>query len=106
MNKKGAALPSRGSIENAIDVIDNFRDLCKHQLALGYWATIDFPSKHHLNKILQMQYAVRSEVYATYGKGLSDRIFGMIEPCKAYLYFLRGSDEQVEDTGNKRHNRK
>lgn len=97
MKDRKSKLPSRKSIEDAIKVVDDFRAVCRHQLDVGYWATTDFPSKHHINKILQLQYISKDELFDWYGQGLARRINSMISICKAYLTFLREDHEKVEN---------
>lgn len=90
-------LPSKRNIEESIKIIDDFRAVCRHQLDVGYWATVDFPSKHHINKILQLQYINRIELQNVYGQGLTRRINSMIHICKSYISFLREDYEKLED---------
>jgi hypothetical protein len=97
MKDRKLQLPSKRSIEDCVKVIDDFRDVCRHQMDLGYWATTDFPSKHHINKILQLQYVNKDEILETYGNGLSKRINYMIVVCKSYVAFLREDNDKVED---------
>jgi hypothetical protein len=89
MSNNKNSLPSKKSIEDAIKVIEDFRAVCRHQMDLGYWATVDFPSKHHINKILQLQYTDYSQIESVYGAGLSKRIKEMVTICKSYIAFLR-----------------
>ena len=97
MDKK-FSLPSKKSVEEAIRVIEAFRAMCQHQMDLGYWATIDFPSKHHFNKILPLSYRIE-ELDAMYGPGLARHIREIMPVCKAYTAFLRGPNEKVESKG-------
>lgn len=88
-------LPSKRSIEEAIKRFEDFRSFCQYELDVGLWGTIDFPSKHHINKILQLQYKKQTEIVEFYGPGLADHINKVIPKCKAYVLFLRdGSNEQ------------
>lgn len=82
-------LPSRRSVEDAIKVIEGFQAMCRHQMDLGYWATVDFPSKHHIGKILQMEWRDKAEVYRFYGDGLARHIYELLPVCQAYTRFLR-----------------
>lgn len=88
--------PKRDKLIEAIDTFENFRGLCKLELDLGYWATVDFPSKHHINKILSVQYMDRDILIGIYGKVLTNRVFEVLPHCKNYLKFLRSVDEKVE----------
>lgn len=97
MKDRKPQLPSKKSIDESIKVIDDFRAVCRHQLDLGYWATTDFPSKHHINKILQLQYMSKEDVIEAYGSGLARRIHGMIGVCKSYISFLREDNGKMED---------
>lgn len=93
---KRFSLPSKRSVEESIKVIENFRALCQHQWDLGYWATIDFPSKHHVNRILQMKYHDPAEIRSVYGNGLARHIDEIRPVCLAYRSFLRGPNEKME----------
>lgn len=86
-------LPSRKSVEEAIRVIETFRDICRHQMDLGYWATVDFPSKHHISKILQMKYRNPADIRAFYGDGLARHIEEVMKVCEAYRAFLKDPNE-------------
>jgi hypothetical protein len=97
MKDRKSKLPSKKSIDDSIKIIDDFRAVCRHQLDVGYWATVDFPSKHHINKILQLQYIHKDELHFAYGQGLARRINSMIHICKAYVAFLREEHEKMED---------
>ena len=90
MEERKVNLPSKKAIETSIGVVEEFRDLCQLQLETGYWATVDFISKHHLNKILSLQYRPKAELEEFYGKGLTERAIRTIQICKAYLMFVRG----------------
>jgi hypothetical protein len=90
-------LPSKKSIEDALSVLDEFRAVCRHQLDHGYWATVDFPSKHHINRLLQLQYMNKDDLASTYGPGLTKRINGTISICKAYVAFLREEYDKMEN---------
>lgn len=94
MNQNKLNLPSKKSVEDAIKRIDDFRTLCQFQMEVGYRSTIDFPSKHHMNKILQMQYRDKRDLIGIYGNGLVEKIFKMMPYCKSYIVFLRDADEQ------------
>lgn len=96
-NTRNISLPSKKSVEEAIRVIENFRDLCKHELEVGYWATTDFPSKHHINKLLQFSYRSKDDLIKVYGEGFVRHIFQVIPICKAYLAFVKDApNERVE----------
>lgn len=83
-------LPSRESLKESIEIIRKFRDLCNLQLELGYWATADFPSKHHINKILQVQYRKYPDIIDYYGAGLGEAAISMVPICKSFLDFVKG----------------
>lgn len=95
-NKAPLRLPGRKAVKEAIEIIHDFRECCKHQLETGYWATIDFPSKHHINNLLQLQYRKMSELEAKYGMGLSQQALETVPYCKAYLTFLRDEERPNE----------
>lgn len=97
MKDRKFQLPSKRSIEEAIKVLDDFRAVCRHQLDLGYWATTDFPSKHHINKLLQLQYIPKEDVINFYGPGLSARVSNTINICKFYISFLREENDKLEN---------
>lgn len=81
--------PKKEHLIDALNAIDTFRDICRYQLDLGYWMTVSFPSKHHLNKILSTQYIDRDVMIKSYGLGLTDRLAAAIPICKSYLAFLK-----------------
>lgn len=89
-------LPTRKSVEEAIRVFENFRDLCRLEMETGYWATTDFPSKHHINRLLQLAYRNRGDLLAAYGDGLTRHIDEIIPSCRAYVQFTRDPREQPE----------
>lgn len=90
--KREIRWPKRESLVDALDVFDVFREACKLQLDLGYWMTITFPSKHHLNKILSAQYIDPDLMHEVYGEGLTRRIQETIPLCKSYSAFLRSDN--------------
>lgn len=98
-NKNKEKWPKREKLVDAVEVFERFRDMCVWEMDLGYWATVDFPSKHHINKILSVQYMDKDTLEAVYGTGLVKRIFELMPYCKHYVQFVRGRDEKV---GNKR----
>lgn len=83
--------PSKDKLQEAVEVFEEFREICKLQMELGYWVTVDFPSKHHINKILSIQYMDKDYLDKHYGKGLINRAYSMIPYCKSYLSFIRES---------------
>ena len=90
-------LPNKRSVEQAIKVIEDFRAVCRHQMDLGYWATVDFPSKHHINKLLGLQerYRKREDLVRMYGEGLVRHISEIMPSCKAYVAFLQESKPEI-----------
>jgi len=93
--KREMMWPKKESLEDAIATFLGFQALCKHQMDLGYWATVDFPSKHHINKILSLQYMNRDFVDKIYGPTLAKRGLALIGVCKSYVDFARyvGSED-------------
>lgn len=105
-SKKKLKLPSRKALKKSTDTVHNFREFCKHQMELGYWATIDFPSKHHVNNILQLQYRNRTDLLDFYGTALTEAALELVPTCKSYLEFLRGAkSEEVENPRHKDNSR-
>lgn len=94
-------LPNKKAIKESIDTVEEFRLLCKHMLDTGLWATVDFPSKHHINNLLQLQYRKTALLINKYGYGLTNRALEMIPYCKAYLTFTRGERDSVEESDDK-----
>lgn len=82
--------PRRTNLIEAVDIFINFRELCVFQMDLGYWATVDFPSKHHINKILSLQYMDKKNLEDEYGSALIKQVFDLIPFCKSYVAFTRG----------------
>jgi hypothetical protein len=81
--------PKAEKLKLAIEVILEFQALCRHQLDLGYWATVDFPSKHHFNRILSLQYMDEVTAERLYGRHLAKRAQRLLPLCKSYLDFAR-----------------
>lgn len=83
-------LPSKNSVQDSIQVVEKFRDICRFQLDLGYWVTADFPSKHHINRLLQLGYRSRSDLVESYGDSLTRYLLNAVVPmCRAYVQFTR-----------------
>lgn len=101
MNENKMKLPNKRSLEESLIRFDEFRILCQFQMEVGYRSTIDFPSKHHINKILQMQYRDKKDLLDLYGDGLTERILETIPFCKAYVSFVRETDEQAAERKSK-----
>lgn len=87
--RKDIGWPRAEKVKEAIEVVMNFQMMCKHQLELGYWATVDFPSKHHINKILSLQYMDKATVDRIYGHSLAKRCAALLPLCKNYLEFTK-----------------
>lgn len=102
-------LPSKKSVDDSIRVIEDFRELCRFQMDLGYRSTIDFPSKHHINRILHLSYRSRSDLLVEYGEGLVRHIYDITPSCRAYIAFLKGQDphytKQEENPKNVENNK-
>lgn len=103
-NKKGkyGHWPKEEKLKEALNAFEDFRDMCQHQMDLGYWATIDFPSKHHINKILSLQYIDKELLEMVYGKGMVARTFKLMPYCKSYIAFVR--DIKEDKNVNKQQN--
>lgn len=91
-NKSGKkkVWPKSDKLKEAVDRIYNFRLLCQYQMEVGYWATVDFPTKHHINKILALQYSEREDLERVYGEKLVSQALDLIPHCKGYLEFTKG----------------
>lgn len=87
-------LYDKKKVEEAVTVFENFREACKLQIDLGYWVTIDFPSKHHLNHILAVQFLDSKDLELKYGAGLVNRLHKALPHAKRYLAFIRDLDEK------------
>lgn len=87
--KENNKWPKKEKLFQAIKVIENFRSMCRHQLDLGYWATVDFPTKHHINRILALAYLEKSLSEKIYGPSLVKRAEVLIPICKQYLLFVK-----------------
>jgi hypothetical protein len=87
--KKEPSWPKRDKLRQAVDVIHTFQSMCRLQLDLGYFVTIDFPTKHHINKILSLQYMDLEVVRNVYGNILTEQALGLIPACKHYVSFTR-----------------
>jgi len=84
-------LPSYKRVKEAINRINHFRDVCTYQMDVGYWMTTEFPSKHHFNTILQLQYRESKDLVDKYGLGITQIILDLVPICKTYLAFVRFS---------------
>lgn len=88
--------PQKDKLKDAIDVVHRFKEMCKHQLDLGHWATMDYPSKHHINKILSIQYMDPDFVKRVYGHGLYKQAKELLPACRAYIEFLKDYEYNVD----------
>lgn len=95
MSKNKLSLTNKRSLEDAVKRVEEFREACIWQLDNGLWMTIDFLSKHHINRILSLQYRNRKDLVDLYGEGLTDHALKMIPACKAYVSFTRDINEPV-----------
>jgi hypothetical protein len=93
--KKEPSWPKRDRLRQAVDVIWRFQGMCKLQLDLGYVVTMDFPSKHHINKILSLQYMDKEAIESVYGKKLADQALKLVSACKHYVAFTREFNDDV-----------
>ena len=87
--------PKREKLIQALDVFERFREQCKLQMDLGYWVTMDFPTKNHLNKILSFQYLDRDVAEKIYGSTLTARTYDMVPSAKNYIKFIQDTHEIV-----------
>lgn len=87
-SKKGE-WPKRDKLSEAVDVFWRFQEMCKLQLDLGYHVTMDFPTKHHINKILSLQYMDKEIIEKVYGSELVSRALELIPGCKLYIGFTK-----------------
>jgi hypothetical protein len=96
--------PNREALKKSIDLLENLQTLCAFQLEVGLWASVDFPSRHHINRLLSLQYRPKQEVEHTYGEGFAARIYQSITLARAYLTFVKGlrseAHEKMEDAGS------
>lgn len=91
-----ASWPKKEKLVDAVEIFEKFRDICIWEMDAGYWATVDFPSKHHINKILSIQYMDREVLEAVYGTGLIKKTFKLMPYCKHYVQFVKeDKDERV-----------
>lgn len=95
-------LPSDRALREAIKAVEEFRLLCKFMLETGYWATVDFPSRHHINTLLQLQYRDVGELKKEYGLGLTRLALEELEKAKLYVEFLRDTHKEEEDGDNRK----
>lgn len=87
--KREIRWPKKEHLIEALKILDDFRAACRHQLDLGYWMTITFPSKHHINKILSTQYIDQALMRDAYGEGLTNQLLESVPLCKNYIAFLK-----------------
>lgn len=98
--------PKKEKLKEAVDVVYRFQQMCKHQLDHGHWATMDFPSKHHINKILSIQYMEHDFVSNVYGPGLLRQVKELIPVCRAYIEFVKDYEYDVEKNETRQVSRK
>lgn len=82
--------PNKKKLQEAVDVFSNFRSMCELQFDLGYAVNVQFPSKHHINKILHIEYLTPEELEENYGEILTKKVFEFLPLCKNYVSFVRG----------------
>ena len=80
--------PRRERLSEAVDCAWRFQQMCLLQMNLGNWATMDFPTRHHLNNILAIQFLEEHIAQSIYGGELAQRAADLIPSCKAYLAFI------------------
>ena len=90
--------PHRRKLQEAVEVFENFREMCEMQFDLGYVFNTQFPSKHHINKILHIEYIPSEELNKLYSEALIKRAMRLIPACKSYILFVRGRNGKAEDT--------
>lgn len=90
--------PKSEKLQEALDVVERFRGMCQLQMDLGNWATMDYPTKHHINRILSLQYADKDELTLLYSLALVERIYKVIPYCKHYIMFIRESKDNLNDS--------
>jgi hypothetical protein len=102
-NKKEPSWPKRDKLRQAVDVIWRFQGMCKLQLDLGYLITMDFPTKHHINKILSLQYMDPEVIENVYGKRLMEQALALVPVCQHYVAFTREfKDDELEKKKQKK----
>jgi len=94
--KKKPRWPDRKLLEESTDVMWRFQKMCEYQLDVGHWATMDFPTKHHINKILSLQYLETEVVEQVYGPVLSKRALELVPVCKKYLDFIKVQSYEMD----------
>lgn len=99
--KKEPRWPDRKLLTESVDIVWRFQKMCEFQLDIGNWVTMDFPTKHHINKILSLQYLEKDVIEAVYGPALSRQALELVPVCKAYLDFIKVPSYEM-DEGKKR----
>lgn len=99
--KKDPRWPDRKLLAESVDIIWRFQKMCAFQLEIGNWVTMDYPTKHHINKILSLQYLEKDVVERVYGPALSNQALELVPVCKAYLDFIKVPSYEM-DEGEKR----
>lgn len=101
--------PNKKKLLEAVEMFENFREMCEMQFDLGYVVNMQFPSKHHINKIMSLEYLQEDPevIRAAYGEALLERAIKLIPNCKAYVTWIRGAkrgDSKVSSVvSNKEH---
>jgi hypothetical protein len=86
---KNVTWPKKDNLKDAVEIIWRFQSMCRHQLDLGYWVTMDFPTKHHINKILSLQYMDLEVIKQVYGEKLVQRAMSLIPACRHFVAFTK-----------------
>lgn len=87
--------PKKERLQEAVSIVWNFQQMCKLQMDKGYMATMDYPTKHHINKILAVEYHDQTMLEEIYGSKLLLRAKSLVPVCKAYLNFIKEYHDEV-----------
>lgn len=100
MNKKKKA--PRKSLAKSVDIVERFQAMCKLQMDLGNWVTMDYPTKHHLNRILDVQFMENEYADGVYGQALAKRARDLVPYVKSYIRFANGSEYELGNKQNRK----
>ena len=95
--KKDPKWPDRKLLAESVDIVWRFQKMCAFQLDVGNWVTMDYPTKHHINKILSLQYLESDVVQRVYGSTLSSRALELVPVCRAYLDFIKVPSYEMDE---------
>lgn len=88
--------PNKKKLQEAVEIFDKFSQMCELQLDLGYVVPMQFPSKHHLNKILSIEYMDSAMLIQLYGAAFTQKAQRILPLCKTYVAYVRDVKNELD----------